>query len=383
MMMPSTTSPLLVSATTTIEQPNASIKGEKDDQATAGKTDECFEALLRSKAPLNKLFESLHILFPKPNEWSTVESQDFISTMITDLTASPFPPAEEYIVAFLNKYIKEVEKENVNSIESDALTELLHNCIRVTKSEAIHDPLFTTYQSFNHSILNGTIGFRIAPKHNDVGLRLWEAGYYLTEFFLANKHFVKGMKCVEIGAGVGLASVVVQGLCGATNTHMTDYTDDVISNMKYNIEKNERWLTEKTDGDLTCGYLDWHDVEKETDISSSSFDSIRRLANADVLFAADVAYNPVFLPQLLATVEKFLKPNKDEENCIKEKYAYFAMTMRNEKTFELLIELLKKKGIQYKTINRGGADLVEENHIFPCYHVQKREEVMIHQFFVL
>ena len=66
-------------------------------------------------------------------------------------------------------------------------------------------------------ILSAEISFQINSlnifKHNKDGLRLWEAGIILSRFVLNNKEEFKGKSVIELGAGVGLASIVVDKQC--------------------------------------------------------------------------------------------------------------------------------------------------------------------------
>ena len=83
---------------------------------------------------------------------------------------------------------------------------------------------------------------RVFPRHNDVALKLWEAGACLVEYLLRNPHHVAGKNCCELGARVGLTGLVVSACCQPTSYHMTDYTEACLSNLEHNIQINNDLL---------------------------------------------------------------------------------------------------------------------------------------------
>jgi hypothetical protein len=92
------------------------------------------------------------------------------------------------------------------------------------------------------------------------------------------------------------------------------------------------------------------------------------LDDNDILIAADVVYDVGAIPALVTVARKFLEGGKDRT-------AYFATTMRNERTFDLFINCLESEGVVYEELK--GFDYEE---LFDTFWTQKREEIRLHTF---
>lgn len=90
--------------------------------------------------------------------------------------------------------------------------------------------------------------------------------------------------------------------------------------------------------------------------------------DAEVLVAADVAYDIDLNTALSKSVYRFLSGGED-------RVAIFAMTLRNQYTFESFECDLKRLGIQCKYEDKEIMDNLPK--IFPVYHVQPRSDVRI------
>lgn len=235
----------------------------------------------------------------------------------------------------------------------------------------------------------GLVGIRVHPHHNDLGVRkVWEAGAALAEYLLAHPEHVDDRIVVELGAGVGLTGIVVSGMCHPRRVHMTDLTQDCLSNMEHNIEVNGDWLAERgvnndnfnddaeEEGQrcCTCGYLDWEQFADEgTPVDLSLKYGAVRISDADVLLAADVVYDWKAIPDLVRTTRRLLlQPNAVATSARK---AIFATTYRNKETFDFFECELQKGGISCDYVPKEEIDSLDR--IFPCYFIQAREEVRI------
>lgn len=101
-------------------------------------------------------------------------------------------------------------------------------------------------------------------------------------------------------------------------------------------------------------------------------DSIEALSKADVLLAADVIYDVNSIPDLIATVSKFLSQTIMHSDGIDERVAIFASTYRNENTFALFEKELEEKNIVF--VYHSLEDLP---NIFPCYFNQPRSDIRV------
>lgn len=82
------------------------------------------------------------------------------------------------------------------------------------------------------------------PFHNDVGLRVWEAGCHLSSYLVKNPRDVAGRRVLELGSGCGLTGLVCAGICQPREICLTDYTDETVENLKRNVKENLGWLKE-------------------------------------------------------------------------------------------------------------------------------------------
>mmetsp|Transcript_29875 Transcript_29875/g.64407 ORF Transcript_29875/g.64407 Transcript_29875/m.64407 type:complete len:460 (+) Transcript_29875:133-1512(+) len=264
-------------------------------------------------------------------------------------------------------------------------------------------------QSEKNQTKSDIIHIRTYPHHNDVGVaKVWEAGACLAEFFLLHPNYVCDRNVVELGAGVGFTGLIVAGVSGAKSVHMTDYTEACMENLAYNVMENGGWVVDRREcvdfEGVTVGRLEWGEYSNkqngDDDVNDAVVDvsghaighpwanSIKALSNADVLIAGDVVYLVEAIPDLVATVCKFLSNHNhshghnsvhhhhsDNDNGDinrNERVAIFATTYRNKKTFNLFENELEKRSIVcvYHSIE-------SLPNIFPCYFNQPRTDVRV------
>ena len=103
---------------------------------------------------------------------------------------------------------------------------------------------------------------RVYPYHNDVALRLWEAGGCLTEYFIQNPQLISSKHVVELGAGVGLTGIAISAICHPASMYLTDYTDVCRRNLQHNLDLNHDLLEKRYKFDpslISQGYLEWNE----------------------------------------------------------------------------------------------------------------------------
>jgi hypothetical protein len=290
---------------------------------------------------------------------SSVEAQDEFAECVSSDAA--FPVGAGYKLKLLNLYASKVERLG-GFIESDNFSEVMVAAMSNAKLDDGMDPEYTCCQSFADARLGGVIASRIYPRHNDVGLRLWEAGYILAEFICDNPSLFAGKTVTELGAGCGLTGMIAGSVGRAKRVFVTDYTVETLDNMRHNVEINEAYLavTETPLDVMTVHHLDWSQTAKNsTDVC---------VTDADVMMAADCVYDVCVIPCLVETVSTFLSQSR-------EKVCFIATTFRNEKTFALFISELEKAGVQYDSLVYEGNGTFEG-----VWNVCERERVKMHMF---
>ncbi|KAL9178608.1 hypothetical protein ACHAXT_001946 [Thalassiosira profunda] len=299
-----------------------------------------------------------------------------------------FLPSRRYVRKLVQRYASQLE-ERGEALEDDGLAALVCH-FSMERGGDVPDPTCPSIVSFRIPRSNGAKGeevpqpkvetdilhIRTYPRHNDVGVsKVWEAGACLAEYLMQNPRLIRGRNVIELGAGVGLTGLVAAGVAKA-KVHMTDYTEASLCNLAHNMKRNGNWLAGRgvDTTTVTVGRLEWgeHDNDQiALEVGNASeppwANSVEALSKADVLIAADVVYDPAVVPDLVATVSRFLGANDNERSAI------FATTFRNKDTFALFKRELDGKDI-ICTYDNSLDDLPD---IFPCYFNQPRSDVRV------
>ena len=444
-------------------------------------------------------------------EITTLNQQDYLASLISKYwpaarlsalersedgpsTASEeiYGPSKRYMHKLVQRFVRQLNNEN-KDVESEGLLTVLseyilpfssvlsssfasQTAVRGDERETggfvgeidAEDHCFLTFRlpdpsyEEGRSCSTGTpLRLRVCPNHNDVALRLWEGGASLAELFMSRPQLLNpidsssvqrdcrtSLRIIEIGAGVGLTSLVAAHIayssCSCWNSDAsdccrqshhnveiccTDYTEAALVNLRYNIHKlNSGWLrntcrcqcctrarnSSEVIGEeilpITVTQLDWEDfigkeaaaegIEMGEAMKGSSINDkcvspgMAALASSSVLLAADVAYDPDTIPSLVETILFFFRykassgvsgnsSHGDEfssDQNLKKK-AFFAMTLRNTETFDLLREALTRKNLSIEMI-ASGDDCAKIPRYFPTQFVQPRKDVKIFSLFL-
>lgn len=205
------------------------------------------EELLLAMAPIHEVIQSFNRSVSDGNCPGDFKEQDRFADLIISCREK-FPPSERYLKALIRHYINQVEEDG-GLVASDNLVEIVFQAS--LSKDMFPNPDESSYLSFfiptgsPASDASGCKLLRIRqfPYHNDVALRLWEAGACLAEYFLENKSRASQKRIMELGAGVGLTGLVLAGCCDAARVHLTDYTDASLLNLEHNIVVNKEWLS--------------------------------------------------------------------------------------------------------------------------------------------
>jgi hypothetical protein len=144
------------------------------------------------------------------------------------------------------QFVRLAEK-NGTEIESDSLADLVARASFINTGGAPHT-LESCYVSFflDHPETNNEctpLRIRIFPHHNDVALRLWEAGNCLAEFFIQNPTIISGKALIELGSGCGATGLAIAACCKPSKINFTDYSESCQLNLEHNLVVNEEWLS--------------------------------------------------------------------------------------------------------------------------------------------
>ena len=160
------------------------------------------------------------------------------------------------------------------------------------------------------------------------GLHIWEASSFLAEYFLENTNslFKDGETILELGAGLGLASLALAKVHNHLKIIVSDFEVSILEILK------EICLLNNSLSEVKTCFLDWNNPEgffeaRSNDASSGS------LTCVDWIIAADVIYDPELISPFLACISFFFKKNSKMRVIL-------ALTTRNPETFDSFISQL-------------------------------------------
>jgi predicted nicotinamide N-methyase len=312
-----------------------------------------------------------------------LQVQDSFADAVSQAWNNGYGPSKPYLKQLAKTFIAGVGESNLQSENLLALlVDMLSHC-----APQIPDPNDFCYLSFlipvpsfaTSNKTNNWWRLRIYPHHNDVSLRLWEAGAVLAEYILANPLLVRGRSVVELGAGVGLTGLACAA-SGASLVTCTDYTECALDNLRYNFS-----LSMPNDSVLKVMHLDWNDVviaasrtrnENEgKDETTMIPPGLTAVANANVLLAADVIYDGSVVPSLVRLIHYFFE--SQSLSIARPKNVLFAATLRHQSSMELLEKELASRQMTLNLL-ASGQDCDELPRLFPTKFVQPRSDVRIY-----
>ena len=121
---------------------------------------------------------------------------------------------------------------------------------------------------------------------------LWASAIGLSHYLVDNQNIVKDKNVFEIGCGLGLPAIVA-GKLGAASTTLTDYLQEALDFAQLNWEKNLPLQN------VAFSLLDWRNIPPPSPPQYK----------ADILLAADVAYEKRAFEPLLNAFSQLVKPN--------------------------------------------------------------------------
>ena len=128
---------------------------------------------------------------------------------------------------------------------------------------------------------------------------VWASSLYLSRFLAANAALVKGKRVIELGAGIGLPSLVSAKL-GAAHVLVTDVDKYAVEALPVAIAKNG------VTANAEAAKLDWFAYLRPGPAPSSA------LAPVPLLIAADCNYTTAAVPALIAVIDALLEPSGGE-----------------------------------------------------------------------
>jgi protein-lysine N-methyltransferase EEF2KMT len=257
---------------------------------------------------------------------------------------------EEYKSLVLKLFIQQIESQSrfIHEDISEAYAHIMSHgpCQKEKEKIGIFSPDNIVHYSMNDNIKISIVeNPNVISSQGSTGYRTWEASLALLECMLsfANRELkarLKGvpdpvlqqlgvsfelhkeMAVVELGAGTGLAGLMICKLSGR-NAILTDGDEEVVAQLQRNIELNS--LQTKCQAQR----LYWG---KDAAVTAEP-------GRQQVVLAADVTYDPGAAPLLVSTIKEFLTKT-DTRFCL------VSATVRSTDTFNAFMRECKKKSIK-------------------------------------
>ena len=149
---------------------------------------------------------------------------------------------------------------------------------QISVEKTIYTPLYEGVQEVYKSLLklNPTAPFPFWAK-------LWPSSIALLDVLKAHPHLIQNKHVLEIGAGIGLPSLMIADI--AKSIQISDYDLEAIALLQKNIDHLQLQNAEAIQ-------LDWNNVPKNL--------------QPDVVLLSDVNYDPAQFDVLIHLIEKFI-----------------------------------------------------------------------------
>jgi len=113
--------------------------------------------------------------------------------------------------------------------------------------------------------------------------KLWPSSIALFDVLKAHPHLIQNKHVLEIGAGIGLPSLMMAGI--AKSIQISDYDKEAVALLQKNIEHLQLQNAEALQ-------LDWNHIPENL--------------NPEVIILSDVNYNPTQFDPLISLIDKFM-----------------------------------------------------------------------------
>ncbi|KAJ1667061.1 hypothetical protein EV178_001782 [Coemansia sp. RSA 1646] len=154
---------------------------------------------------------------------------------------------------------------------------------------------------------------QLTISHGTTGLLTWEAGLFLSDFFVEHPDIIRDKNVIELGSGCGLAGFTCAAM-GAANVLCTDVNGNVL-----HILEDNRKLNPSIVDKIQVADLDWEDTNECARLSK----------DVDVVIGSDILYDPTIVPLLVGALKTIVVSSQQ--------VAYITAAFRNPDTFALFL----------------------------------------------
>jgi len=171
---------------------------------------------------------------------------------------------------------------------------------------------FGEYNKKTRNYKGGQIYIREVPiLEGGLGCALWDGSIILASWIYDHPDLFVGKTVLELGSGCGLPGILVARY--AKSTLLTDYIDQTIENLKYNVTINSNLDCDEEEQESEIKYkqniaktkvehLDW-------DTISETPEKVPIGEKFDIIIGTELTYSQKSVNTLAIVVNKFLNPN--------------------------------------------------------------------------
>ena len=150
---------------------------------------------------------------------------------------------------------------------------------QISAEKAIYIPLYEGVQEVYKTLLN------LDPNTPfPFWAKLWPSSIGLLDVLKAHPHLIQNKHVLEIGAGIGLPSLMMAGI--AKSVQISDYDKEAVDLLQKNIEHLQLKNAEALQ-------LDWNAIPENI--------------QTDVVLLSDVNYDPAQFDTLITLIDKFMR----------------------------------------------------------------------------
>jgi len=179
------------------------------------------------------------------------------------------------------------------------------------------------------------------------GQILWPAAKLLSKYIIKNKEMIIGKTFIELGAGVGLCSLVASKY--AAYGIATDYQPEVLSCIQNNMKLYGS-------SNVKCAMLDWNNSKYIELVEYNGKLIGEPLLQIDYVLGADIVYWEESIEPLIKTMNDIYMANSNHPVML------LAIKNRVKTVFNMLLS--KLKSANFKISFENVEDLVEESDMY-------------------
>ncbi|KAG2138681.1 putative methyltransferase-domain-containing protein [Suillus bovinus] len=294
------------------------------------------------------LIPPLHLKFPVQCSFTEVHTF-LLHQVLLDQHLEQYPPSGRYQHSFWKWAIEHLERMDKDSDEEDGeIDTRIYDRYLFLMSGSIGpgapppDSYMTYYWKPSSSLGSANrnshetitlLESRTTIESGTTGLRTWYASFVLASYLIVNADIIRDQTVLELGCGSGFLGIIVATIQQKFNERhqsrrqplpavlLTDVNAAVLSRCRDNIQL--RCNQSSNHPNITFSTLDWFDALSLP--GENVMKAFLSKANVGVVIGADVVFDPILVPPLVATLRLALSFESTRMVVV-------ALTVRNEQT---------------------------------------------------